>query len=235
MIIALQQPYFLPYLGYFALIKHTTHWIVFDTPQFIRQGWIQRNRILKPVEGWQYIGVPIEKHSRDIAIKDIKIRQTEKWGEKILAQLEHYKKKAPYYSETIKLVEKIVLNNTDSIVEMNVNALSLVCNYLNIDFSYQIYSESDFRVDRVNNPDEWALETCKILGAKIYYNLSGGIEFYDSEKYKQNGIELYFLKLNINEYNQKRSTFEPALSIVDVLMFNDVEQIKDYLNDYEFV
>ncbi len=93
--LAIMQPYFLPYLGYFALIKHTDKFIVFDTPQYIRHGWIERNRILKPSEGWQYINVPLEKRPRDIAIKDLRIRQNDDWRRKILAQLEHYKKRLP--------------------------------------------------------------------------------------------------------------------------------------------
>ena len=128
MILAIMQPYFLPYLGYFTLIKHTDHWIVFDTPQFIRHSWIERNRILKPLEGWQYIKVPLEKHSRNIPIKDIIIRRNEKWGQKILAQLSHYKK-APYYANVINLVNEIVFHETESIVDMDVFALSVVCNY----------------------------------------------------------------------------------------------------------
>ncbi len=77
--LAVMQPYFFPYLGYFALIKKSDHFVIFDTPQFIRHGWIERNRILKPVEGWQYIKVPLVKHSRETAIKDIVIRNSENW------------------------------------------------------------------------------------------------------------------------------------------------------------
>ncbi len=232
--LAIMQPYFVPYLGYFALIKKADHWIVFDTPQFTRHGWIERNRILKPVEGWQYIKIPLEKHPRNTAIMDIKIKHKEKWGHKILAQLIHYKK-TPYYSNVINLVNEIILHDTKSIVDMDVFALSVVCNYLNIDFSYQIYSKSKFKIDKVNNPDEWAFEISKVLGAKIYYNLPGGIDFFDRDKYNQNNIELKFLKLKLKEYNQGRNKFESSLSIIDVMMFNSPEEINGMLNNYEFL
>lgn len=92
--LGIMQPYFFPYLGYFSLIKHTDRFILFDTVQFIRHGWIERNRILKPNEGWQYIQVPLIKDKgRDTVIKDVKIRNTENWQQKIIAQLQHYKKK----------------------------------------------------------------------------------------------------------------------------------------------
>ena len=79
MIIAIHQPYFFPYLGYFGLIKNTDRWIVFDTPQFQKHGWIERNRIIKPVQGWQYISVPLIKHSQKTKIIDIKIKNDEDW------------------------------------------------------------------------------------------------------------------------------------------------------------
>ena len=105
--VGIMQPYFFPYSGYFSLIKATETFILLDEVQFIRHGWIERNRILKPNEGWQYIHCPIEKHSRETRIRDIEIRNQENWKNKILAQLIHYKKKAPYYNEVISLLETI--------------------------------------------------------------------------------------------------------------------------------
>lgn len=226
------QPYFFPYLGYFALIKHTDYWVAFDTPQFIRHGWIERNRILKPNEGWQYIKIPLEKHSTKTPIKDIKIKQDSNWEQKILTQLEHYKKKATYYGDVVNLVQKVALYNTESIVDLDVKSLSVVCDYLEIDFSYTIFSKSDVIVDSVNAPDEWALEISKALGAEAYYNPPGGIDFFDIKKYRRNGIDIRFLKLNLIEYKQKGNVFEPGLSIIDVMMFNSPEQIRKMLDNY---
>ena len=95
--LGIMQPYFMPYLGYFSLIKNTDEFILFDTVQFIRHGWIERNRILKPSGGWQYFQVPIIKENgRETVIKNVRINNSENWKSKILAQLQHYKKKAPY-------------------------------------------------------------------------------------------------------------------------------------------
>ena len=96
--LAIMQPYFMPYIGYISLIKNTDQFILFDTVQFIRHGWIERNRILKPNEGWQYIQVPLIKdNGRDTVIKNVRINNAENWKSKIIAQLQHYKKKAPNY------------------------------------------------------------------------------------------------------------------------------------------
>src|SRR4030042_3246951 len=77
--IGIMQPYFFPYLGYFSLIKHTERFVLLDSVQFIKHGWVKRNRILKPGSGWQYILVPLVKHNRDTKIKDIRIKNTLDW------------------------------------------------------------------------------------------------------------------------------------------------------------
>lgn len=231
--LAIMQPYFFPYLGYFALIKHTDFFIVFDTPQFIRHGWIERNRILKQDEGWIYINANLQKHSRETTILDIRINNDIKWKEKILAQLVHYKFKANYYKDVIELLNEIFSYVTDSIVDFDVFALKMVCEYLNINFNYSIFSEMNLKIDSPQEPDEWALNISKALDFKEYINPPNGEIFFNREKYKISGIELKFLKINLKEYNQKRISFENGLSIIDVMMFNSKEEINSMLNNFE--
>src|SRR5690606_18119579 len=117
--LAIMQPYFLPYIGYFSLIKHTDQFILFDTPQFIRHGWIERNRVLKANGEPLYIKVPLNKHSRETNINDIKIDNSQNWKEKILAQLVTYRKRAPNYWKVVALLREIFALETDSIVNLN--------------------------------------------------------------------------------------------------------------------
>ncbi len=231
--LAIMQPYFFPYLGYLALIKHTDHFVVFDTPQFIRHGWIERNRILKHQEGWQYIKVPLEKHKRETAIKDVRIKNTADWKRKIIAQLNHYKKKANYYREVMDLLEEVFNFETDSIVKLDVFALEKVLEYLRIDFKYSIFSEMNLKVKKPQSPDEWALNITKAMEADEYINLPGGKDFFDKNKYEKEGIALKFLNINLTEYDQKRKLFEPGLSIIDVMMFNSPQNINNMLDNYE--
>jgi hypothetical protein len=58
---------------YFALIERTTRWVVFDTAQYIRRGWVNRNRILHPTRGWQYVTVPLAKMPRETPIREVRI------------------------------------------------------------------------------------------------------------------------------------------------------------------
>ena len=234
--LAIMQPYFLPYLGYFSLIKHTDEFILFDTVQFIRHGWIERNRILKPSNGWQYIMVPLKKHSRETIIKDIEINNDQQWKEKILAQLQHYKKQAPYFSNVIDILNEIFSKEYATIVDLNLASLKTVCNYLGINTPIGIFSQMNIEIEPANAPDEWALNICKALGnVDEYWNPPGGQSFFDRKKYENAGINLKFHSAILTEYDQKRNVFEPWLSIIDVMMFNSVDEINKMLDNYELI
>lgn len=236
--IAIMQPYFFPYLGYISLIKNTDKFIFFDVVQFIRHGWIERNRILKPDGGWQYISVPLEKHALETKISEIRINNSENWRERILAQLVHYKKKANFYYKTIDVVKRGLDIETDNIVKLNANILSCIFEYLELPFNYEIFSEMDLEIESVNAPDEWALNICKALGnIDEYWNPPGGMEFFDKNKYEQNNIKLRFHNIKLKPYEQKTKTqnFEQGLSIIDVMMYNSPSEIREMLDDYELI
>ena len=231
--IGIMQPYFFPYLGYFQLISAVDKWIVFDTPQYIRHGWINRNRILKPDRNdFQYVNVPLKKHAREATIKEVEISATENWKDKLTGQLAHYKKVAPFYSETIKIIENAISLDTESIVKLNCVVLNAVCEYLEIEFNYEIYSEMNLKHKTAQHAGEWALHISSALGAKTYINPPGGVEIFDKSQFDTAGIELLFLESQLPEYNQKNEKFIPGLSIIDVMMFNSATGIKNMLNNF---
>lgn len=230
--LGIMQPYFFPYLGYYSLIKSTDQFILFDTVQFIRHGWIERNRTLKPVEGWQYIAVPLEKKAYlRTAISELVIRNNEDWKGKLIRQLEHYKKRAPFYSETMNVIDDALNMGTTSIVKLNENILKKTCEYLQIPLKISIFSEMNLEIGEVNDPGGWALEISKTLGASEYINPTGGMGIFNPEQYSKSGISLRFLGNNLQPYNQRRQPFEAGLSIIDVMMFNDIECINNLIDD----
>jgi len=235
--LGIMQPYFFPYIGYFSLIKHTDKFILFDSVQYIRHGWIERNRILKQNEGWQYIQVPIiKKNGRNTLIKDIEINNNENWQSKILAQLQHYKKKAPNYFKIVSLLNAIFAQKYEDIVTLNKISLEKTLQYLGIDKELKIFSKMNLQIEKVNAPDEWALNICKsIEGADEYWNPPGGQKFFDKQKYDKSRINLKFQNVCITEYDQFRNTFEGGLSILDVMMFNSVDEINEMLDKFELI
>jgi hypothetical protein len=232
--VAIMQPYFFPYLGYFSLIKHTDQFILFDTVQYIRHGWIDRNRILKPGEGWQYIKVPVRKHSRDTLIKNIEINNDLEGTTRIRGQLQHYKKSAPYFRNVMMILDDVFSNGFNSIVDLDYSCLKAVNDYLGIHTPIEVFSRMNLTIKDAEEPDEWALNICKEMpGVTDYWNPPGGKDFFDREKYQSNSINLQFHEINLTSYSQRRKAFEAGLSIIDVLMFNDPSAVNGMLDDFK--
>lgn len=230
--VAIMQPYFFPYIGYFSLIQSCDKFIIFDTPQFMRKGWIERNRILKLSGGSSYIKVPLVKSPLNTSIVDMEINNDIDWKNKIFAQLEIYKKISPYYTQTLSLVNQCLEGEYTKISKLNENIIRKISAYLGITTDITVYSEQSDIINNVNSPDEWALEICKKIGADTYINAPGGKSFFDKQKYIDAGINLLFINPELKEYKQGVNSFEPGLSIIDILMFNSKETVMSFIKAY---
>lgn len=231
----IMQPYFFPYIGYFSLIKQVDRFVLLDDVQFIRHGWIERNRILRPSGGWQYISVPLRKHSQKTAIRDVMINNDTDWKKKLAAQLGHYRK-APYYYRVMSMLEEIFNYQFDDITSLDRACLEHVCTYLQISTPIELFSEMNLTVLPVKAADEWALNICLAMkDVTEYWNPPGGRAFFTENKYLEAGISLSFHESIISEYPQLGGEFEPGLSILDVMMFNSVEQINKMLDRYRLL
>ncbi|MCI8780270.1 MAG: WbqC family protein [Lachnospiraceae bacterium] len=232
--LGIMQPYFFPYLGYFSLIKHVDKFILFDTAQFIRHGWIERNRILKR-EGWQYISVSLMKHSQKTPINAIQINNGIDWKQKIFSKLIYYKK-APYFKAVMQIIQEIFEYNYADIVSLDKQVLEKVCTYLNINTNIEIFSKMNLKIEKVNAPDEWALNICKAIeGADEYWNPQGGTKFFDIIKYQKANINIKFQKINLKPYKQANDVFEEGLSIIDIMMYNSPTEINKMLDDFDLL
>jgi hypothetical protein len=231
--VGIMQPYFFPYLGYFSLIKHTDTFILLDTVQYMRHGWIERNRILKQGDGWLYVKVPLIKDSRESLIKDIKLDKNQPWATKVKAQMQVYRKTAPYYSSVAPLIEEVLAREYEGITELNKASMGIVCDYLGIENDIRVFSEMDVNIVDPNAPDEWALNICIAMDIKEYWNPPGGRSFFDKSKYDKAGVKIRFHEIEPYIYNQGNREFEPGLSAIDTLMFNSINDINGMLDKYE--
>ena len=230
--IAIMQPYLFPYIGYFSLIKNTDYFVFFDTPQYIRKGWINRNRILSTNGDVTYFTVPIQKADRNTPINKSVISYNYDWKVKILGQLNIYKK-APNYDKVINLVNDVFNTDTMLISDLAIKSIVKTCEYLDIDIKYDIFSKMNLALPEVKEPDEWALYITKELGYNTYINPPGGMSFFNREKYQINDVDLQFLVQEIIPYRQNREVFIPALSMIDVMMFCSCNEINEMLCDYK--
>lgn len=238
MTLAVMQPYFFPYLGYWQLIASSDEFVFFDVVQYNKKSWMNRNRILHLNEnkGFQYITLPVTKHAHGSLIKDILINNDLKWKEEILGKLTIYRNlNAPYYQEVKDLIERIFSLDHKRLIDMSISSTEAVLGYLELKFKYKLASEINFDKRLINEADDWALSICKHLGYRKYINPYGGFEIFDEEKYKENNVNIVFLKPDPIIYNQSsQDEFQPNLSIIDLMMFNDKHKVRDWiLNGYK--
>lgn len=231
--LGIMQPYFFPYLGHFDLINLVDEWIVFDTPQYMRHHWMNRNHILHPTSGRKYIMVPLRKHHRDTPINKICIAMETDWRGRILGQLQHYKKEAPYYKEVTNFLEECFSEASSYLSEMNIETLRKTCRRLSITTPIRVLAQMNLVLEGVvEGPGDWALNISRAAGASEYINPSGGAALFDENRFREHGIKLIIQSFTNMIYPCGTYQFEPGLSIVDVMMWNHPEQIKHYLDTF---
>ncbi len=226
------QPYFFPYIGYYELIRRTDRWIVFDVVNYVPKSWMNRNRILHPESGWQYVNVPVHKHSGSGTVGDVVLKDADAAYKRIRGQIEHYRKgRAPHFSQVSGLIEDCFSRlEGNRLRDLNTRSLKLVCAYLGIEFNHENLSEMSLELPEINHPGQWALEIADAVGAPSYLNPPGGREIFKSDEWKDREIQLHFSAPTSFAYSTGRYTFVESLSIIDVLMWNPPESINAYFD-----
>lgn len=231
---AVMQPYFMPYIGYFQLINAVDKFIIYDNIEFTKKGWINRNRILvngKP----QYFTVNINKGSDYALIKERSISPVfEKNRRKILAQIEANYRQAPYYKETLQLIQKCLECNESCLFQFIFSSIQNIVSYLDIET--ELIASSSLNIDHSlkNKYKLWAMGD--YLGVKNYVNPQGGHDLYHKDEFREHGLNLSFHQSHLTPYSQTGANeFFPALSIIDILMNLGREGARQQLDDYILV
>ncbi len=232
--LAIMQPYLFPYIGYYQLIHAADKFIAYDDVNFIKQGWINRNSIL--ANGKLIIfSVPLDNQSSFSKINETNISQKlyPIWKKKFIKTIQQNYNKAPFYKEVFPIIESVFNIETCNIAELAVNSLKLVSNYLDITTVFEDTS-AIYQNQNLSSQDR-IIDLCEKETATIYINSIGGQELYSKKEFLKKNIKLHFLKTGTINYNQFNSEFVPNLSIIDVLMFNDVPTINEFLTNFELI
>lgn len=233
----MMQPYFFPYLGYFGLIDATDHWIVFDTPQYIRRGWVNRNRVLSTGSaGWKYARIPVASCGSFTPIREIRIATRQEWQRELFDSLDAYRlRKAPHYQQTISFLQNTLSLRTENLSELLVHCLNCCCQRLDLPFHHRSFSQMKLDLPAISHAGDWALRTSEALNADEYINPPGGRNIFKSAEFEQANIRLTFLQPNLPAYEQGCDTFQPNLSIIDAFMWNSADRVREMISKYDLV
>lgn len=230
--VAIMQPYFFPYIGYFQLIAAVDLFVVYDNIKYTKKGWINRNRLLLNGKD-EVFSLPLKKASDFCNIDERYIAPDFK-PEKFLNKLKEAYGKAPYFDPTFILVENIIHHEENNLFGFLHNSIIRICDHVGI--RTEIISSSIVPVDHEKRSQDKVIAICKQLHATGYINAIGGLELYSKSTFENQGIDIKFIKSKPFEYCQFKNEFIPSLSIIDVLMFNSVERIRhDILINYDLI
>ncbi len=229
--IGIMQPYFFPYLGYWQLIGAVDKYVVYDDVTYIKGGWISRNNIL--LSGAAHmITLPLDNPSSYRLINEIAVRNDQVGKKKIIKTLEYAYSKAPYYASIIPMLSDIIMMDT-TIARMNYEAVLRICDYLGLET--EIILSSDIDKDNELKGEDKVIHIVKKLDGDCYINAIGGRELYSRDHFEKNGIRLLFLEKDMIHYDQFGKDFVDNLSIIDALMFNSKEQMRELMEKYKLV
>ena len=233
MSIAIMQPYIFPYIGYFQLIHAADKFVFYDDVNYINRGWINRNRILLNQKEYLF-SVPLSKASQNRLINEIETSIDDKFIAGFLNTLQQAYKKAPHYADVKRIIEIVFAKNNLLISSLAINSVNEVCSYLGIDKEFQLSSAIYGQSKELKKADR-LIKICLEAGDTKYVNAYGGSEIYTKEYFDERGVQLSFLKSESVVYDQKNEAFTPWLSIIDVLMFNSPEQVRNLLSQYTLI
>jgi hypothetical protein len=226
--LAIMQPYLFPYLGYIQLISCVDTFVIYDDVNYIKSGWINRNRILYK-DSPMYITLSLSDKSSNKKINEIQITG-EDTKNKMVSQIESAYMKAPFYREVMPLLNEIILNPENNLSKYVSSSIKMIARHLQIDTNF--ICSSQLEKNNMLKGQNKVISIAKLLSAHTYINAIGGKELYSKAVFSKEDINLKFIKMDAIEYSQFNNLPIANLSIIDVLMFNSREQISTYLKCY---
>lgn len=230
--LAIYQPYFLPYIGYFQLIAAADEFIIYDNIKYTKKGWINRNRLLRNGEAVTFT-LPLRADSDHFDIRQ-RALASDFSAYTLINQIKGAYGKAPSFDEVMPLIAEILNYPNRNLFGFLLNSLLRICGYLNI--RTPILVSSTIPIDHRLKSESKVLALCEARGADVYINAIGGTELYSRDNFSARQVDLKFLRALPITYKQFGDDFVPWLSILDVMMFNSKETIqKKLMTGYEFV
>ena len=188
--LAIMQPYLFPYIGYFQLLKAVDKFVIYDNIKFTKKGWINRNRILlNGTDG--YITFPLKKDSDYLDVKDRYLADNyDHEQKKILNKITESYRNAAQYKIVYPIIEECILSPEKNLFKFILNSLEIIKKFIGIQTPLII--SSTIPVNHELKAEQKVLAICKAMKANEYYNPIGGMEFYSTNSFKNEGIKLYF-------------------------------------------
>jgi hypothetical protein len=230
--VAVMQPYFFPYLGYFQLLANVDVFVALDDTQYVKQSWINRNRILENGAA-AYLTLPVVGGGHRQLICEKRIREPRHHRRKLLERIRHAYHAAPHRDSVSAFLEPLFPGDDETVASFNVRALLELRELLGLRTRLVLASERAY--PRSGTAQERVIRICLEEGGARYVNpiRAQSLGLYEQAAFEAAGLELSYLSTNADlRYDQNGGTFVPDLSVIDVLMFNSPAQTRKLLDRF---
>lgn len=219
--LAIMQPYFFPYCGYFQLMAAVDAFVVYDNIKYTKKGWINRNRI-QTRGAESLISLPLKKDSDFL---DIRARQLSAAFDrnKLCNQIAGAYRHAPWFSAVMPVVENIIQNPDDNLFDYLWQGLIGLRDYFGL--SCELIVSSSLLANHALKSQDRVIDICQVMNARTYINPPGGMALYSRQDFVERGLELQFIQPHPWRYPHSDAEFIPWLSIIDVMMFNPRDEV----------
>lgn len=221
MIITAHQPVFMPYRGIIEKIRHADVLVLLDDVQYVRRGFVNRNRIASLGEGI-WLTVPVVKAPRDTLIKDMVIDYSERWPARILGQLEAAYKGTPNYVEVMEWLRPLLLCGETNLAVFNEILLTATLHRMGIET--KVVRSSGFAC-KPEDPTGRLVHLMKAIGGDVYISGPNGRKYLDEYAFDKEKLGLLYHQPHLDAYAQYKNDgkFIPNMSIIDYMMNVGVE------------
>ena len=222
-VVAISQSNYIPWKGYFDLIRKADYFVIYDIVQYTKNDWRNRNKIVFP-SGPKWLTVPILRHSMSQSIKSTQIAN-QSWQQKHWRSIEQNYRKAPFFSEYAASLSSIYDKEWNSISSLNCCLIRLLCQLMDIDTP--ILDASDFSLSEDRN--QRLLDICSHLNADTYLSGSSASSYLDLDLFAQSNVRVYWMVYNYEkQYPQQSFPFVHEVSVLD-LLFNTGPHWRNFL------
>lgn len=214
MTIAIMQPTYLPWLGYFDLISQADVFVFLDSVQFERQSWQQRNRI-KTRTGSQWLTIPV-RHSFGQVICDVRIASDRDWRRQHYNSLIASYARAKFWQLYEKELKSLYTIEWAALADLNIHIIGMICSICGV-------RQNSVRASSLGPIDgrkaDALVEVCRRLGGDTYLSPPGALDYLAAdEAFADANISLIFQQYEHPVYQQLHGAFVPYMSAVDLLL-----------------
>lgn len=230
-IVVILQPGYLPWLGFFDQMNRCDYFIVFDTAQYTKGSWRNRNRI-RTTRDWEWLTVPIYYNFTQQRIKDIEIDNHQKWAKKHWNLIRENYQKAPYFNNYAPFFEKLYKKEWQYLIDLDLEIIYYIANILGIP-TKKIIKASSLNLVEAKEVNQKNIDYIKAVNGNIFLEADLGKEYFNQETFNQAGIKIVFHNYQHPTYRQLQQTFIPYLSIIDLLFNEGPKSLKILSNQHK--